>query len=957
MRMQILGPVKIWRGEDPIDIGSAGQRAVLGLLALAGGHPLSREELIRTLWGERPPPSATNMIQSRVKHLRRALEPGRASHARSTILPMVGDGYALELSDVDLDLSRFRDLVATATSSRRRGDFRQVTALLAEALRLWRGAPLADIPVLAGHPKVTALVEQRRAALAQYGEALLATGAADEAVLVLEEAAADQPLDEAAWARLIRAYGVAGQRSRAFAVYQAMRQRLVDELGVDPGPELAAAHADLLRDDAMTAGGVAVNTWTTEIPAPPVGVPAGGAHRRPKPAQLPADVPVFTGRAEQLGWLDALLAQRPETDASSVVIAAISGMVGVGKTALAVHWGHRVRDEFADGQLYVNLRGFDPVGAPLKPTEVMEGFLDALGVSPQQMPTSPSALTGLYRSVLADKRVLLVLDNARDADQVRPLLPGARGCFVIVTCRNRLTSLIAIEGARPLALDLLPSADSRELMARRLGGDRIAAELAAAHEIIDACGRLPLALAVATARAAVDPRVPLAELAAQLRATRNTLDALAGEDPASDVRVVFSMSYHALAEPAATLFRLLGLYPGPDITVAAAASLAGVPTDTARSLLADLAYAHLVDEPSLGRFRTHDLLRAYAAELVGRFEAAVSQRAAIRRLLDYYLHTASSAALLLNPHQDRPALDAPAEGVTPEHLSDHGAALVWFTTEHTALLTAVGLAATQGWDTHASQLAWAMEEFFNRRGHWADWAATQQLALDAARRLADSVAQARAHRGIGRARTRQGRYDDARVHFANAFDLFAQAGDRVGQAHAMLGTSYASAREGRYGEALDQAQRAYADYQAAGHRAGQANTLNMICSYHTTLGDHERALARCEQALALHQEIGDGQGEADTWDSLGFIHHALGGYAEAIACYRRALGLYQELGIRHYEADTLAKLGETQLAAGEVDATRSSWRRALNLLDELGEPAFVDCDTERIRASLRLLDQ
>ncbi|MBO3744613.1 winged helix-turn-helix domain-containing protein [Streptosporangiaceae bacterium NEAU-GS5] len=663
MRVQILGPVRIWRGEAPVDIGSAGQRAVLGLLALAGGQPLSRGELIQALWGERPPPSATNMIQTRVKHLRHALEPDRPSYARSTILPMVGDGYALELAGVDLDLSRFHALVTNATASQRHGDFRQVTALLAEALRLWRGAPLADIPALAGHPKVTALAEQRRTALAQYGEAMLATGATDEAVLALEEAAAGQPLDEAAWARLIRAYGAAGQRSRAFAAYHAMRERLIEELGVDPGADLAAAHAALLRDDVAP-----VNAWTTEIrpsPSPPAETPAAPAspvapiapvvpaHRRPTPAQLPADVPAFTGRAEQLTRLDALLETGPD-GGSPVAIATISGMAGVGKTALAVHWGHRVRDRFADGQLYVNLRGFDPVGAPLKPVEVMEGFLDALGVPPQQMPTSPSALTGLYRSVLADKSVLLILDNARDADQVRPLLPGARRCFALVTSRNRLTSLIAIEGARPLALDLLPSADSRRLMARRLGAERIAAELAAVHEIIDACARLPLALAVATAHAAIDPDVPLAELAAQLRGARNTLDALAGEDPASDVRAVFSMSYQALTEPVARLFRLLGLYPGPDVPVAAAASLTGVPTAEARSLLGDLVHAHLVDEPNPGRFRMHDLVRVYAAELVTASEAAASRRAAIRRLLDYHLHTAHSATLLLNPHQDRP---------------------------------------------------------------------------------------------------------------------------------------------------------------------------------------------------------------------------------------------------------------------------------------------------------------
>ncbi|WP_170318794.1 AfsR/SARP family transcriptional regulator, partial [Allorhizocola rhizosphaerae] len=427
--IQVLGTIRAWRDAEELDLGPAAQRAVLGLLALACGQPLGRNEIAAGLWPDRrPPASAANVIQTYVKNLRRVLEPGRARRAASTVLRQIGDGYALY---APTDLLRFRTL-SNADS-------------LEEALALWQGPPLADVPVLAAHPRVLALVDERHAALARYGELMLNSGRAAEGLSALEEAAEAQPLNEAWQALLIRAYQAAGRRSQAFAIFHEVRRRLVDELGVDPGLELMQAHASLLRHDS--------------------GADAMGL----VPAQLPADVPHFVGRSSELSQLDSV--------PGGVVV--VSGPPGVGKTALAVRWAHRIADRFPDGQLYLNLRGFDPGGVVMDRADAMRWFLDALGVPAERVPSTVDAQAALYRSRIAGRRMLIVLDNARDAEQVRPLLPGTPGCLVLVTSRNQLASLVAAEGARPLPLDLLGSAAARDLLAQRIGAGRVAGDPAA----------------------------------------------------------------------------------------------------------------------------------------------------------------------------------------------------------------------------------------------------------------------------------------------------------------------------------------------------------------------------------------------------------------------------------------------------------------------------------------------
>jgi tetratricopeptide (TPR) repeat protein len=635
-----------------------------------------------------------------------------------------------------------------------------------------------------------------------------------------------------------------------------------------------------------------------------------------------------------------------------VVISAIGGTAGVGKTALAVYWAHQVASRFPDGQLYVNLRGFDPTGAVMDPAEAVRRFLDALGVSPERIPADPDAQAALYRSHLAGRRMLVVLDNARDTAQVRPLLPGAPTCLVLVTSRNQLSGLIAADGAHPITLDLLSTAEARELLAHRIGADRVAAEPDAVAEIVTRCAHLPLALTLVAARAAIRPHVRLHLLADELRDTQQRWQALTDDDPTTDVRTVFSWSHQALTPAAARLFRLLGLHPGPNIAAPAAASLAAIPIDQVRPLLAELTRASLLAEHTAGRYTFHDLLRAYATGLTHTTDTDQQRSAATHRMLDHYLRTAYTANRLLDPSRDPVTLTPPQPGVTPEHATDYQQAMAWFTAERPVLLAAVDHAAATGFDTHTWQLAWTLWTFLGRRGHWHDQAAAGRAAVAAAGRLADPTVQARAHRHLARAYTRLGRFDDAHTQLRHALDLYRQAGDQVGQAHTHQNLAYLWGRQGRPGQALDHARQSLDLSRAAGHQAGQAAALNAVGWYHAQLGDHQQALTSCQQALTLHQELDDRHGQADAWDSLGYAHHHLGHHTQAVVCYQHALDLVRELGDRYYESLAFTHLGDTHHAAGNPTAARDAWQQALTILDDLDHP-----DADTVRTKLHHLDQ
>lgn len=670
-----------------------------------------------------------------------------------------------------------------------------------------------------------------------------------------------------------------------------------------------------------------------------------GPNDQVTPRQLPAATPHFVGRRAALAALSELLPHR-SSPPGAVPVALISGTAGVGKTALAVHWAHQVADRFPDGQLYVNLRGFDPSGRRADPAEVLRGFLDALGVPAQRIPVDLDARSGLLRSLLVDKRVLVVLDNAGDSEQVRPLLPNSPGCVVVVTSRSHLPGLVAIDDAHPLMLDPLSKMEAYELLSGRLGADRVANEPDAAGTVITAAAGLPLALAIVAGRAATSPGLSLGRLAGELTGPA-ALDGFSYGDPSTDIRGVFSWSYRALDPASARLFRLSGLHPGPDVSLPALASLAGIALREARRLVATLVRANLLAELLPERFVLHDLLRAYAAEQAERHDPDPARREALDRLFDHYLHTAYAASLLRYDQRDPIDLAPARPGTVLEPIVDRDEAWSWLAREHRVLLAAVALAADAGFDTHAWQLGWTINLYLDRLGAWQEQATVQELALAAAARVGDRDGQARAHRNHAMASLRLERYADADAHLRRSLALYTELGDAVGAARAQLNLGVLAECQGRYDSALRRAERARELFASAGNTSGTANALNNIGWYHCQLGNHQQALHFCRTALRLQQQIGNRYWQAHAWDSLGYVHYRLNRQPEAIRCYANALTLWREAAERYYEAATLTHLGDSHHVVGELARARDAWQQALQILESLGH-----LDAEQVRAKL-----
>jgi DNA-binding SARP family transcriptional activator/Tfp pilus assembly protein PilF len=918
----LLGPLLARDGGSDLIVSAPRQRVLLAALLLKAGRVVGVDELAEALWADQPPRNAHGAIHTAVQRLRSTLGP-----AGARLVLTRPPGYLIDVGDGELDLLRFEVLVGSGQAAAAAGRWELAAGALREALGLWRGEPLADVssPLLRAR-EVPPLTERHLSVLALRIDADLNLGRHDEVAGELRQLIAAHPLRERFHAQLMLALYRAGRQADALGAYQEARRLLAEELGVDPGPELRRLHQQILEADPGL------------MPDRPV-----------TPAQLPAAVRHFVGRAPELRALEQLL-EAPGA-AGTVVISAIDGSAGVGKTALAVRFAHQAAGQFPDGQLYVNLRGFGPSGPPVTAQEAVRGFLDALGVPTVSIPAGLEAQAGLYRSLLAGRRMLIVLDNARDAAHVRPLLPGAGGCLVVVTSRRQLTSLVAAEGASLLTLGLLTVGEARELLIRLLGAARFAAEPAAADELIRLCARLPLALSVVAARAAARPGFPLTALTGELRGAQSRLDALAAGDAASDVRAAFSWSYQQLAAPAARMFRLLGLHPGPDISVPAAASLAGVPPVQARRALGELARVHLLTEPAPGRFALHDLLRDYAAEQAAARDSPAARHRAARRALDHYLHTAHAAAVLLNPARGSLDLASPRPGARPEDISDHGQALAWFRAEHRVLLAAIAWAPEAGFDDLAWQLPWTTVPFFDSQVFWGDWATSQHVALAAAQRLGDRRGQARVHRDLGAACTQQGDYAAAHAHLRSALELFTELGDQADQARVHYGLAWVLECQGEYRAALGHAFRSLRTFRAAGHRVGEARALNAVGWCEALLGDYQQALDHLGQALQLYRELDEQLGESTALDSLGLAHHRLGDYAEAVRCYSRAADLRAEVGNRYRQAETLSCLGDTHQSAGHPEAARDAWLRALAILDDLHHP-----DAARVRAKLADVD-
>ena len=936
VEFRLLGPVEIRVEGRPVDAGQPRQRALLAALLVDAGRLVSMDTLIDRVWGQFGPASARHAVHTYLTRIRGMLAKLTPDDPTGRLAYRSG-GYLLDVDPDQVDLHRFRRLVAEARSPRvADGDG---AALLREALGLWHGEPLAGVTGEWAERIRDAYRGRRLDAVVLWAQAQLRCGDPDPVIDTVPELITEYPLVEPLTGVLMRALADAGRTAEALDRYTALRKRLVEELGTEPGAELQNVHRSVLRGDRLFGA--------------PDGAPDTGPPGEPSPAAppvprtLPAPPPHFTGRAAELRTLTGMLATRPSSpDAARIV--AIGGTAGVGKTALAVHWAHQVTDQFPDGQLYLDLRGFDPSGQVIPPAEAVRCFLDALTVSPHRIPASLDAQTALYRTLLAGKRVLIVLDNARDAGQVRPLLPGTPGCLVLVTSRNQLAGLVAVDGARPIGLDLLTMSEAGELLSRRLGSGRTAAEPGAVEEIATRCARLPLALAIVAARAVIHPDFGLGTLAADLRDTHHRWATFTAGDIATDVGAVFSWSYHALTPAAARLFRILGLHPGPDITAPAAASLAGVPVGQVHPLLAELTSAHLIHEHVPGRYALHDLLRDYAAAQGGAVDPDLERHAATRRLLDHYIRSAYAADRQLSAHRDPITLDPPEPGVTAESPTDPARALDWFRAEHPVLLATLGQTTATGADAATWRLAWSLSTYLERQAHSHESIVAATAAVAAAERVATPSTRAFAHRFLARGYLRLGRFGDADTELRRALDLLRAAGDEVGQAHTYLMLSDLWEAQDHHREGLEHARQALELYRAAGHLRGQADAGNTVGWCYALLGDYRRTLDYCEEALALHGELGPGVVQATTWDSLGYAHHHLGDHAAAVACYHQALDLFRELGDRYAEAQTLTHLGDTHDAGGDSAAARAAWQQAQAILHDIDHP-----DAEEIQAKLR----
>lgn len=919
----------------PVPALPAKQRVLLATLLLSANQVVSLDELAEAMWGSTPPKSARSTLRNYVKCLRKSLPDLVSSRIRTQ-----PGGYLCRVQSGELDIDRFGELLSSARAGMVGGAFQQAADQLRQCLALWRGEPLADVSsdvlVLRERPRLT---EMRLQALDARIEADLQLGNHGDVIAELRKLTVMHPLRERFYALLMLALYRDGQQAAALAAYQHARRTLVDELATEPGPELRQLELQILTaDPALSAP--AMTQWRE-----PAGHRLRYQEQRGVPRQLPATVRHFTGRVRELMTLTRMSSTTAPAAGGGAMISVISGTAGVGKTALAVRWSHMAAGRFPDGQLFVNLRGYDPAG-PVNPADALAGFLRGLGVPGQNIPSELDELAGQFRSVLADRRVLVVLDNAASVDQVRPLLPGGPGCAALITSRDSLPALVAADGAQRLNLDTLPLDDAIEILLA-LVGDRVINEPRAAETLAAQCARLPLALRLTAELAASQPDQRLADLAADLASEERRLDMLdAGGDARSGLRAVFSSSYQSLDMETARAFRLAGLVPGADFDVYALAALTGVELGLAQSMLERLAGSCLLHPAGPGRYAMHDLLRAYARELVGGVSRAgdpdrgnePERRAATAALFDHYLYTAASASDTLFPAEAsrRPCVLAPPSPAPPVATRDQARA--WLDAERANLVAAAGQMAYDGWHCYVTRLAAILVDYLDVGGFYQEAIAIHGHASQAASLAGDLAAEAEAAWSLGIADFRQSRYQRAAWLLQRALALFQDLRDVSGEARALhdLGLIDASAGR-RYAQATAQLERALALFRQIGDQPGQARALGNLGLIDIRQGRYLRARDYLRQALELCQSIGDRPGQAHSLSKLGVIEERQGRWAEARGHLGDALAACREIGDRAGEADVLRSLGMIDSYLGNHVRAVSHLQHALTLSTEIGE--------------------
>ncbi|WP_245848392.1 AfsR/SARP family transcriptional regulator [Lentzea kentuckyensis] len=932
----MLGPVELRVGGRVVEVGHARQRCVLAVLLVEANQVVTTEQLLDRVWADRLPHKARAVASNYVSRLRQVLA-GEVAVVRR------GGGYVLEVDPEAVDLLRFRRLIRQA----RTADDAQALMLLEEATGLWRGEPLAGLntPWLAAVR--TGLEREHIAARLDRVEVALRCGRHAEILPELFALAEQESLDERVAAQFMLALHRAGRTTDALAHYRQLRNRLIEQLGTEPGTALQDLHQRILdTDPALTppsaaTTGAAFNSGTA-------------AKADVVPRQLPAPPRWFTGRGTELARLDEALSAEPEESPQlsgkrtvAVVISAIGGAGGIGKTWLALAWAHQHAEQFPDGQLFVDLHGFSPTQEPMAAEAAMRGFLDALGVDPGRIPTDLNAQAALYRSLVTDRRMLIVLDNAATAEQVVPLLPGSPACTVLITSRTRLASLIDRHGTRHLQLDILSRDEARALLVARLGTGRVAAEPGAVDELIELCGAYPLALSITARHAVTRPGLPIAELAAELRELG--LEMLDHDtDPEASLPAVLSWSLRRLTDEDRTAFGLLGIAPGPDTTLPAVAALTGLSPTRARKALSVLEEASLLERRQQGRYAMHDVVRAYAANFAADSLPDVVRETALTRVMDFHMHTAHAADRLLSPHRELVCPIAPAPGVRPHPLPDTTSALAWMQAEHATLVATQRAAVIHHRHHVVWHLAWSLNTYFVRRGHWRDTLAAWRAARDSAAHLPDPATRSRAHRLLGYTQAMLGQHDEAIGHLHKALDMALRHDNTVEQAFTRRVLAAVWGEQGDNRRALDHARRSLDLYRVLSNPVWEADALNQVGWYAASLEDLDAANAYCRAALAVQQQHHDPEGEAGTLDTLGFIAHRSGDHEQAIDFYRQAVDLYGTHGYTYGVADTLDHLGHTYAALDHHILTRKTWQEALRMYQEQGR----DNDAHRVQRQL-----
>jgi DNA-binding SARP family transcriptional activator/tetratricopeptide (TPR) repeat protein len=902
MRFHLLGPVEAVVAERNVVPPGRG-RLVLAALLLRANSTVSRNDLVDALWEADLPANPEAALQTTVSRLRSALDSCRDQISTEP------HGYRITIDAAQLDLTQFRSTVEDAVQEE---DPSTRVELLRKALTQWRGEPLSGLPPSAlVRDNAPALTEERLRAIELLAADQLELAQHAEIVPQLTSLARRYPARERLAVLLMRAQFRSGQQAEALHVYHRIRTYLADELGVDPGPDLRR-----LYDEVLNSSGPRSTRRRRE-------------HHRPR--QLPTDITRFTGRTADLAVLDTLVPGA----AKPVVIVALDGPGGVGKTALAVHWAHSVKHQFPDGQLYLNLRGHGP-GRPLESSMAIETVLRSIGITDQQIPADLDGRSALLRTVLASKRMLLLLDNAADASQVRPLLPGS-GSLVLITSRTQLRGLVVREGANRLTLDQLPTTEAAELLTRIIG-DRARLAPTAIDDLVRRCNGLPLALVIAAERATRSPDARLDDLVDELSGERDQLDFLgSGDDPSTDIRSVFSWSYHALSPEAAALLRLLAIFPGADIGVPAAAALAGLSQVQTVRLLDQLVDTSQLMNRRPGRYELHDLMRTYAAELAQKLDPPDLRSAALHRLVDNYLQTAVAARPWLQAGE--PAIDFPAGLGEPETIEDARSALAWHETEGRNLVAVAKLAVDQGFDDLCWRFAYAAWVGPHRGNNWQDLLEIQQAGLRAAERAGDLIGRAHGHSGIGGAHRGAGRQEEAIAEQLEALKLFQQVGDPSGQAATLRNLSAICLDAGRHTESLAYGSSAQVTDKATGQPGNTAKSAYQVALTLLALGKYDEAVVVGAEACALFREVRQRRAEAGALHLLATAWGRLGEHESAIEAARSAVEIRATTGDQAFQAVALEQLGDLLVATGRRAEADRAWLEALGILDDLGDPA------------------